>query len=71
MVLDRIAERAQLSSTRLISYHFAGKGDLAGVRPDEMAAQVVRALVEATGAVPGIVLYVAESGVMPLRNAAR
>ncbi len=30
-------------------FHFAKKGDLARVRPDEMAAQVVRGLVEKTG----------------------
>ncbi|MCW8835731.1 MAG: thiolase family protein [Rhodospirillales bacterium] len=30
-------------------FHFAKKGDLARVRPDEMAAQVVKALVERTG----------------------
>ncbi len=30
-------------------FHFAGKGDLARVRPDEMAAQVVRGLVDRTG----------------------
>ena len=33
-------------------FHFAGKGDLARVRPDEMAAQVVRALVERTAIDP-------------------
>lgn len=32
--------------------HFAGKGDLAGVRPDDMAAAVVKALVEETGVNP-------------------
>lgn len=32
--------------------HFAGKGDLAGVRPDDIAATVVRALVEDTGVNP-------------------
>ncbi len=32
--------------------HFAGKGGLAGVRPDDMAAAVVRALVEETGVNP-------------------
>ncbi|HCS24050.1 MAG TPA: thiolase family protein [Alphaproteobacteria bacterium] len=30
-------------------FHFAGKGDLAGVRPDDMAAIAVRALVQKTG----------------------
>ena len=30
-------------------FHFANKGGLAKVRPDEMAGQVVRALVERTG----------------------
>ncbi len=30
-------------------FHFATKGDLARVRPDEMAAQVVRGLIEKTG----------------------
>jgi len=33
-------------------YHFAHKGELARVRPDEMAAQVVRGLIEATGVEP-------------------
>lgn len=32
-------------------FHFAKKGDLAKVRPDEMAGQVIRALVERTGVV--------------------
>lgn len=32
--------------------HFANKGDLAGVRPDDMAAAVVKALVESTGVNP-------------------
>ncbi|HJN04088.1 MAG TPA: acetyl-CoA C-acyltransferase, partial [Alphaproteobacteria bacterium] len=30
-------------------FHFARKGQLAKVRPDEMAAQVIRALIERTG----------------------
>ena len=33
-------------------FHFANKGELATVRPDEMAAQVVRALLEKTGVDP-------------------
>jgi acetyl-CoA acyltransferase len=33
-------------------FHFARKGDLAKVRPDEMAGQVVRALIERTGVNP-------------------
>jgi acetyl-CoA acyltransferase len=33
-------------------FHFAGKGALTRVRPDEMAAQVVRALVQRTGVDP-------------------
>ena len=33
-------------------FHFAAKGDLARVRPDEMAAQVVRGLIERTGIDP-------------------
>ena len=33
-------------------FHFATKGGLAKVRPDEMAAQVVRGLLEATGVEP-------------------
>ena len=32
--------------------HFAGKGDLAKVRPDDMAAEVVKALVKDTGIKP-------------------
>jgi len=32
--------------------HFAGKGELAGVRPDDMAAAVIKALVEDTGVKP-------------------
>ncbi len=33
-------------------FHFAGKGALAGVRPDDMAAEVVKALVKETGVNP-------------------
>jgi acetyl-CoA acyltransferase len=33
-------------------FHFARKGDLSKVRPDEMAGQVVRALIERTGVNP-------------------
>jgi len=33
-------------------HHFAGKGDLARVRPDDLAAQVVRAVVERSGVAP-------------------
>ncbi len=33
-------------------FHFANKGELASVRPDEMAAQVVRGLLEKTGVDP-------------------
>ena len=33
-------------------FHFAGKGDLARVRPDDIAAQVVRALISRTGVNP-------------------
>ena len=33
-------------------FHFAGKGELAKVRPDELAANVVRALLEKTGVDP-------------------
>ena len=33
-------------------FHFANKGELATVRPDEMAAQVVRRLLEKTGVDP-------------------
>lgn len=33
-------------------FHFAGKGALAGVRPDDMAAAVVKALIAETGAHP-------------------
>ena len=33
-------------------FHFATKGELARVRPDEMAAQVVRGLIEKTGVDP-------------------
>ncbi len=32
--------------------HFAGKGELAKIRPDDMAAAVVRALVKDTGVNP-------------------
>ena len=41
-----------IAAYRRSPFHFAGKGELAGVRPDEMAAQVVRALVEAPGLDP-------------------
>ncbi len=33
-------------------FHFASKGELAGVRPDELAAQTVRGLIEKTGVDP-------------------
>jgi acetyl-CoA acyltransferase len=33
-------------------FHFAGKGALAGVRPDDMATEVVKALIGATGVDP-------------------
>lgn len=33
-------------------FHFAGKGALAGVRPDDMAAEVIKALIAATGVNP-------------------
>jgi acetyl-CoA acyltransferase len=33
-------------------FHFANKGELATVRPDEMTAQVVRGLLEKTGVDP-------------------
>jgi len=33
-------------------FHFAGKGALAGVRPDDMAADVVKALIKETGVNP-------------------
>ncbi len=41
----RIAERAGISSTRLISYHFAGKADLMGA----VAAEVITAIGTWTG----------------------
>src|SRR3712207_9026988 len=44
-----------IAAYRRSPFHFAGKGELAGVRPDEMTAQVVRALVEATGVDPATV----------------
>jgi acetyl-CoA acyltransferase len=44
-----------IAAYRRSPFHFAGKGELAGVRPDELAAQVVRALVEATGLDPATV----------------
>ena len=44
-----------IAAYRRSPFHFAGKGDLAGVRPDDMVAQVVRALVEATGVDPATV----------------
>ncbi len=34
-------------------HHFANKGDLAKVRPDDLAAQVVKSAVEASGVAPG------------------
>ncbi len=33
-------------------FHFAGKGGLTRIRPDDLAAQVVRALIERTGVAP-------------------
>ncbi len=44
-----------IAAYRRSPFHFAGKGELAGVRPDELAAQVVRALVEAAGLDPATV----------------
>jgi acetyl-CoA acyltransferase len=44
-----------IAAYRRSPFHFAGKGELAGVRPDEMAAQVVRALIDATGLDPSTV----------------
>jgi acetyl-CoA acyltransferase len=44
-----------IAAYRRSPFQFAGKGELAGARPDEMAAQVVRALVEATGVDPATV----------------
>jgi len=41
-----------IAAYRRSPFHFAGKGDLAKVRPDEMAGQVIRALVEAVGIDP-------------------
>ena len=41
----RIAERAGISSTRLISYHFAGKAELMGA----VAAEVISSIGEWTG----------------------
>ena len=37
-------------------YHFAHKGELARVRPDELAAQVVRGLIEKTGVEPADII---------------
>ncbi|MEP9401931.1 thiolase family protein [Sphingomonas sp. VNH70] len=36
-------------------FHFAGKGALARVRPDDLAAQVIRALIDRTGVDPALV----------------
>ena len=36
-------------------FHFANKGELASVRPDELAAQVVRGLIEKTGLDPAAI----------------
>ncbi|MFF3174199.1 TetR/AcrR family transcriptional regulator [Streptomyces sp. NPDC057900] len=49
----RIAERAGLSSTRLISYHFAGKSELIAALVDEAYADITRHMTEHTRAATG------------------
>ncbi|HZF75218.1 MAG TPA: thiolase family protein [Acetobacteraceae bacterium] len=44
-----------IAAYRRSPFHFAGKGDLAKVRPDDLAAQVVRALVEQSGVDPATI----------------
>lgn len=49
----RIAERAGLSSTRLISYHFAGKSELIAAVVQEVYADITRHMTEHTRAATG------------------
>uniref|UniRef100_A0AAU2VRL3 TetR family transcriptional regulator n=1 Tax=Streptomyces sp. NBC_00008 TaxID=2903610 RepID=A0AAU2VRL3_9ACTN len=49
----RIAERAGLSSTRLISYHFAGKSELIAALVQEAYADITRHMTEHTRAATG------------------
>lgn len=44
-----------IAAYRRSPFHFAHKGELAKLRPDEMAAQVVKALVAASGADPATI----------------
>jgi AcrR family transcriptional regulator len=46
----RIAERAGLSSTRLISYHFAGKADLMAAVADDVISDLSRVMSRRVGA---------------------
>jgi AcrR family transcriptional regulator len=49
----RISERAGLSSTRLISYHFAGKSELIAALVEEVYADITRHMTERTRAATG------------------
>ncbi|MBX6747376.1 MAG: acetyl-CoA C-acyltransferase, partial [Acetobacteraceae bacterium] len=44
-----------IAAYRRSPFHFANKGELTKVRPDEMAAQVVRALVRESGIDPATI----------------
>jgi acetyl-CoA acyltransferase len=44
-----------IAAYRRSPFHFASKGDLAKIRPDEMAGQVVRALIEQAGIDPATI----------------
>lgn len=44
--------KAVISAYARSPFHFARKGQLAGVRPDDLAAQVVKGLIARTGLDP-------------------
>jgi acetyl-CoA acyltransferase len=51
-VKETVMTAAVIAGYARSPFHFAGKGDLARVRPDDIAAQVVRALISRTGVNP-------------------
>src|SRR4051812_32015449 len=50
-----MAETAVIAGYVRTPFHFAGKGALAGFRPDDMAGAAVRALIERTGVDPALI----------------
>jgi acetyl-CoA acyltransferase len=53
--MQRMSTDVVIAAYRRSPFHFAGKGELTKARPDEMTAQVVRALVVETGIDPATV----------------